>query len=869
MSRDPPPGRGLGGYKAYFYNRHPSQEERDRAERAARVQAERARQIAQAEEQRAQRAEEERQRIAQEEARRIQQNREYVLRDAERLERERAAIAQRQADTARRQYEQDLNRASRRPFPPDIPQPTRRQTNPQGLSYSGGGGQRSSRQPSHHTPTPPSSLPRSSQNPSASQIPTQYMQGWQQDVTPSTPRQEAQYQAWYKQWMSLVVQYSRAPMRGASHNYIRTWTEVSREVLRSLRTEVPELDDTVRNAPFLRLMLVYLEDGLVRFSDTMPRLPNLDPLRHPGYVKPPRLDGSPHDLLRGEPARMIKHSTLPAETVISACKTPQHLIDEIWRNGVYILPPYGQYDIISRDTALQIFETRAAFMEVFFTMLGQNRIKYFDEAIGVVRAEAVYLISWYLRCNFSHPFPNRALYSHAFDIDALAAEVQRMQPAETYCHDFYSSFYLESRWKPWAKNRPRIPGREGMRIVDYYNGVQQEIRPSLLRHDMDGAAFTEEASLLALHILQSVFDALYSDDDRLAFPLEHGLLPRVLLENLNISVNGRWLQKPTGHIRRKHLIGKARFPMPEKEFDYRYLQYSPARKAHIKAMVEAGYLPAEDSSDSDTSMAEPSRTKRIRRSKRKEGQFPDYLLRSKFWEIKTYSLDTFPSIDVVREKGRVRIADPFVPAPFYISWGLYACYCCNTMRKTPRTGLNRVCRRWVRSQCAQQKITKTPSVFMNDTFGNISCLLFDETGDRNVELPYSIIDNIIREKWFGSMDADDFPDPDIAAQPEVYPVFNYAGLMDAKANKRVSNVKALWVLNPRNNPALDQHNSQQSSQYSSREGDEFPRWYDEEADFDYNPYEDMLLDYEPEDQDETGSDDSDDDDNGEGAPGFD
>jgi len=61
-------------------------------------------------------------------------------------------------------------------------------------------------------------------------------------------------------------------------------------------------------------------------------------------------------------------------------------------------------------------------------------------------------------------------------------------------------------------------------------------------------------------------------------------------------------------------------------------------------------------------------------------------------------------------------------------------------------------------------------------------------------IPQHVLDNLIRVKWFGGEDKDDFPAVDgVNPAPEEWATLSYAGQIDAKGNKRVSRVKKVWA----------------------------------------------------------------------------
>ncbi|KZO93024.1 hypothetical protein CALVIDRAFT_584637 [Calocera viscosa TUFC12733] len=609
-------------------------------------------------------------------------------------------------------------------------------------------------------------------------------------------------------YMNKLFFLMRAPPGSqATRQYIKSW----------LRTAVSARDAIGewqrRDIMPVTRFVVHLEEAMFKIADAIPKQAGDPIVRPPGY-KLWHMDNALERFMKEEVAATLRHTTDdPAETLLR-CSSPQQVIDAMARNRVWPLDWFGEPSGNQQYTEL-VLPFRAAWVTAYWTLVAQGRMRFDNEVHGFVEDEAVYLKSYYVYTDFDDPLPDMHRWTAAANVASIMRRLDYDPPLKVVNHDYYSTLFIHSALdfsntrKPWARGVPKE------RVRMHYDYVRRCTVDTILKHHTSRSAYTMEMATVLTSVVQNVLDWLMHDNDFEWF-FDVNQVPRVIFEQLQVVVHGISLYRPQALLSRE-LILAGREPMPEGEVMHRIL-------SHIKKNRRepaADQYQVDEAANESSSLRSSTRSSRSKRVPKVD--VPAHELRGRYWEMDVYNLETFPSIEMVRAKGEVRIRDRrYLPADIILAWGKYACYAC--LIHSPKTGVNRVCPRWEHQRCVfcRKKMGTLQCTWANAKWGNISIKDYDVTGKRNKEIDEDWIQNILMEKWFD--DTDDFPLPEgqNAQVPEAWPDAKtvYACLQDANGMKSVSctpnfrdmhkrlSIKVLQdgLSNPRLlKPLIDQH----------------------------------------------------------------
>ncbi|KZO92423.1 hypothetical protein CALVIDRAFT_567469 [Calocera viscosa TUFC12733] len=548
-----------------------------------------------------------------------------------------------------------------------------------------------------------------------------------------------------------------------------------RDVAASVNLIRPHLDR--KGTSLLVRFIVHLEAALFKLADKLPKPAGAPDVPPPGYKFYNRFKDD--SFVRKEVLACLAHIKADPNDALRRCTSPQGMLDELARNRVWPLPWYGVYDHLNRDTVSRYLLQRAKWIKALWHLHTNRYDVFFPEVRGYMVDEVMFLHSWHVQEGFTNLFPNRAVdapFIHWQDIDEAA---QTRAPIYLRNPDYYSSLFINGILLPCDQNKPKKRGAKEERVELWTKRIKLCVTGTMSSHHDANASYTVEAAEPLVSLLQFAYNwRLHSPTPE--WPFNGQCVPRAFWEQLNIRIDGKVVQKPQGTLTCARLTSSEGNPMSPDEMNKRYIKYM---KGHVSTALPEGAEAEEEEEEEEDVRGSEHGPLRSRRTRRVQDVAPPYQLRRTFWLIPEFDLEHFPSIDVVREKGEVRIRDPTLPADIILAWGCVACYSC--LKWSSRTSVSRVCRRWERQRCISCRRLTGDSwcSWQNDEFGNISIRDYDVEGSRNKDLDIDDIDNIIMEKWFrGGFDFRPTPPPEV--WPSVEEVYNR--LVNAGANTTVT-----------------------------------------------------------------------------------
>ncbi|KZO92425.1 hypothetical protein CALVIDRAFT_567471 [Calocera viscosa TUFC12733] len=141
------------------------------------------------------------------------------------------------------------------------------------------------------------------------------------------------------------------------------------------------------------------------------------------------------------------------------------------------------------------------------------------------------------------------------------------------------------------------------------------------------------------------------------WPFFNKWVPRAFSEQLSIRIQGKVSHKPKAVLTHARLTSTESHPMSPAEMIKRYMTQL---KGHLStALPESAEAEDEEAGEEDKGS---KMVHSYEANTTGPGCYAPYELRPAFWLIPEFDLEHFPSIDVVREKGEVRIRDPTLSA---------------------------------------------------------------------------------------------------------------------------------------------------------------------------------------------------------------
>ncbi|KZP00073.1 hypothetical protein CALVIDRAFT_560680 [Calocera viscosa TUFC12733] len=546
--------------------------------------------------------------------------------------------------------------------------------------------------------------------------------------------------------LSMLVGSPATPE--SPRNHIEFWLDGAQSAVNSMG-QWDRRDDS-----HIIRYIVHLEEAMFKIADAVPKQPG-DPVIRPPHYRVWYKSNKYEDFIKAEVAATVRHAHAEAKATLRACTSPQQLIDEIARNRIWPLPWFSETED-QHGMTMAHFERamlrRAEWVREYWKLTSRGKKLFFEEARGIVEDEAVYLLSWCTYHERVNVFPTlRDGHFPHVDTAAIDRHLDWDPPLLVANQDYYSSLFLHSVLDLCNDGKPRARGAAKQRVREHYDLVSRATAGTIMNHHRTNSVYTTEMATVLTSIMQNVLDWLMHDNDFDWF-FADGQVPRAIYEQLQVVVHGISLYRPMQMLSRELLLS-AQQPMPAGELRERILKHLKKNRRE-PADDEYEVDPAASDSASSRSSSRSARTKHVPRA----GVAP-HELKGRYWQMTVYNLETFPSLETVREKGEVRIRDMrYLPADIILAWGKYACFACLT--KSPKTGVYRV----------------------------FSIKDYDVTGKRNMKIVPDWIHNILMEKWYGG--AGDLPlRPGQTAQvPEVWPDVNtvYATLEDAKGVGTVS-----------------------------------------------------------------------------------
>ncbi|KZO89448.1 hypothetical protein CALVIDRAFT_532082, partial [Calocera viscosa TUFC12733] len=493
-------------------------------------------------------------------------------------------------------------------------------------------------------------------------------------------------------WNQLYLAVVRIPLRTAPLADIAHWQQRTRA---SVNRMGPwnRLDDRL-----VARYVVHLEEAIFKAADSLPQTAQQAPVRPHGYRL--WLRHNPREMMvQNEVTDSIRHSYADATNTLRNCRSPQQMIDELARNRIWPLPWFGDYTHITRPMVQQHLMLRArwivrthfsrdmdtvltSFQGTYLDLLVAKKKVFFEEAYGFVLQEATELLAWHFHEGFPDPLPRRRHSSGSIDWRYVERNVRNNSPLGLINRDHYSSLYIEAIVKPCNLYKPKSLGIPVDRVQAWMAALMDNVNPTFQSHFSQSSVFTLEMAWPMVPILQYAYDYLVISD-RAEWPFNNAWIPRALFQQLQVRVDGNFEGKRAPLLTREMLI-TGRLPMVEGEIKHQYMR-------HLKAQRDQAVQPSDDEEVSDVYMTDSSGRSnpiRSRPTKRREGTIPRHKLRRKFWQIPTYNLKHFPSLETVKYHGEVRISDAArLPADFILSWGWVVCFYC--LKHSPRVGVDR------------------------------------------------------------------------------------------------------------------------------------------------------------------------------------
>ncbi|KZT50039.1 hypothetical protein CALCODRAFT_538835 [Calocera cornea HHB12733] len=520
----------------------------------------------------------------------------------------------------------------------------------------------------------------------------------------------------------------------------------------------------------MNLYLLHLEEFLLKHvARTAQRLKKKAPRPRKGYKRLP-IDDNSHTLMRSEIALMKRHATLPATQLISACQTPQQLIDEIARNRVWDTPYFGGWNSPEERQQVEANQT-------YFDMFHGGDIEFFEEARGPILQEAVFLLAWHVFDQFPDPLPRREIVADIFNWSDIEAELMRESAdgRSLWNYDLYSCLFIDSI-QTVNQLKPQIGNADIRRLQQWFEHYHTVVGDTVHHHAKFDSPYTVEMARPIIDTTQHALVWLAHTEDVRSHIIPK--LPRVLLEQTQMrDADGAWIGRRAPPLTRDMLLQKRARSMEMNEFHYWYGQYTahsrnaprvtehPAPPADEQEQDQEqeeqeeeqegdeDAHPAEDGmlTDSSRRTSEPEGPLRRRRSRMSVHPEADELA-CPIWEFPTYDLDHFPSFSQVKKNGISVISDVRLPGDF-----------------TPLT-------------------SSAVSIKRYDPEGNRT---YDpkakEKAPDATKFAISIIDDIISNEWFSG--GQDFPG-NVPGEPT--PPFHWVDLQDAQGLRRSSKLGKVY-----------------------------------------------------------------------------
>ncbi|KZT52796.1 hypothetical protein CALCODRAFT_486859, partial [Calocera cornea HHB12733] len=547
----------------------------------------------------------------------------------------------------------------------------------------------------------------------------------------------------------------------------------------------------------INLYLVHLEEFLLKHvHHTSQRLGRVTPRPRKGYKRLP-IDAV-NDSMRDEIAAMKRHAELPANQVISACNTPQELIDELARNRVWETPWFGGWSSPEeRKTTESNIRARGAWLQRYFEMFDGGDIEFVEEMRGPVIDEARFLLAWHIIVQFPDPLPRRDLVGEIFNWKAIEADIMKDAATDAkllWNYDLYSSIFIRTI-EAVDTAKPALGNADMRRLTSWFESYQLVLSDSVPSHTKHNSPYTVEFARPVISTTNHALAWLAITEDLKIHVASQVIssLPRVLLEQTQMrDGEGRYVGQRAPPLTREMLLSKGVKTMEEGEFHYRYGQHTalsrnaprvtkhPALPAEEDEEQEQGYeedqgLPEDDEMETDSSRPTSERDGPLRRRRSRLAAHPDEdKLAFPIWSFPRYDVAHFPTLDQVKKDGASVIGDATLPEDIVLAYGPWMCYSCMVLDSSKRVGPQRACRRFVTAYCGTCK--KRPvSVKRYDPKGN---RVYDpkakqKSPDAN-KYSITIIDDLLREKWFAG-------GTDLPGNPpgEPKPPMHWTDLIDA------------------------------------------------------------------------------------------